>query len=335
MIYGYIRVSTDKQDTENQKVGVVAKATSLGWVIDDWISDDGVSGTKEPEDRLLGPLLQKIQEADVIITSELSRLGRSLFMVMRILEHCMKAGVKVYTVKDNYELGDNIQSKVLAFAFSLAAEIERDMISQRTKEAIARKIALGALVGAPRGPRKTEYVTESQVQKMKDMIEKGLPITKIAKEMGIHRATAAYHLYKSGTFNGQIVGYKLTYANGNTIEINRRNCSQYGLMYKHIRDAAIAGSDLSQIGIVSAEAVRKEVSVQIRDYFNISEHPLLDHDAVEILIKEELTIPEIHKRLGEPVDYITLYKYIQDDTDLSTKYRELGHLKVRSKREKY
>ena len=147
MIYGYIRVSTDRQDTENQKLGINEKAKSLGIEIDKWISDDGVSGTKEPDKRLLGKLLKTIQPGDVIISSELSRLGRNLFMVMRILEHCMKNEAKVYTVKDGYELGDNVTSKVLAFAFALAAEIERDMISKRTKEALARKKAEGIHIG--------------------------------------------------------------------------------------------------------------------------------------------------------------------------------------------
>lgn len=124
MIYGYLRVSTDEQDSNNQKLGVCKKAESLGLSVDDWIIDDGISGTKEPEKRLLGKLMKKLQKGDVIITSELSRLGRKLFMIMRILEFCMLHEVKVYTVKDGYELGDNIQSKVLAFAFGIAAEIE-------------------------------------------------------------------------------------------------------------------------------------------------------------------------------------------------------------------
>lgn len=335
MVYGYIRVSTDKQDTENQKGGILAKAQALGLRIDDWITDDGVSGTKEPEERQLGQLLERIHSGDVIITSELSRLGRSLFMVMRILEHCMKIGAKVYTVKDNYELGNNIQSKVLAFAFSLAAEIERDMISLRTKEALARKIKLGVLVGSPRGPKKAEYVSDKDIERMTEMLNKGYPITKIAKEMKLHRLTVAYHLTRTGNYHGQIIGYKLTYANGKTIELTRRNSSQYGLIYKHIRDAVINKSDLSTIGIISAEPIRRRISVQVRDYFRISEHPDIDHDEIENLIRENLTIPEIHKRINERVDYETLYKYIQDDTDLSTKYRQRGHLKVKSQRKRF
>ena len=97
-VYGYLRVSTDKQDCDNQKVGVEALAEKLGLPIESWIIDNGVSGTKEPEKRQLGKLLKKIKSGDVIICSELSRFGRKLFMVISILEHCMKVGAKVLTV---------------------------------------------------------------------------------------------------------------------------------------------------------------------------------------------------------------------------------------------
>ena len=131
MTYGYIRVSTDKQDGANQKIGIEDLCKRKGLFIDEYIDDEGVSGTKEPEKRELGKLLGKLQKGDILIASELSRLGRNLFMIMRILEQCMNIGVKLYTVKDGYELGDNIQSKVQAFAFGLSAEIERNLISQR------------------------------------------------------------------------------------------------------------------------------------------------------------------------------------------------------------
>ena len=120
MIYGYIRVSSDKQTVENQQLGV---------------------------------LLKKVEKEDVIICSELSRLGRSLFMIMEILSICMKKECRVWTIKDNYRLGDDIQSKVLAFAFGLSAEIERNLISQRTKEALARKRAEGGKWWHDRGQR--------------------------------------------------------------------------------------------------------------------------------------------------------------------------------------
>jgi DNA invertase Pin-like site-specific DNA recombinase len=106
-----------------------------------------ISGTKAPEKRQLGNLLKLVKEGDIIICSELSHLGRSFFMIMKILSSCMKRGVKVWTIKDNYRLGHDIQSKVLAFAFGLSAEIERNLISQRTKEALARCKAEGKVLG--------------------------------------------------------------------------------------------------------------------------------------------------------------------------------------------
>ena len=149
-VYGYLRVSTDKQDCANQKIGVERLAEQRRLPIDSWIVDNGVSGTKEPHKRKLGKLLKKIKTGDVIICSELSRLGRKLFMIIAILEHCMKIGATVLTVKDGYELGDDVQSKVMAFAFGLVAEVERDMISKRTKEALARRKSSGKQLGRPR-----------------------------------------------------------------------------------------------------------------------------------------------------------------------------------------
>ena len=172
---------------------MLQKAKDLGIEIESWIIDDGVSGTKEPEDRKLGKLLKKIKKGDTIISSELSRLGRSLFMVMRILEHCMKMECKVYTVKDGYELGDNIQSKVLAFAFALAAEIERDMISKRTKEALARKKAEGVILGRPRGVKTNPDVLKLKPfeSKIKNFLKLGLSVSAIAKLLKVNRITVS------------------------------------------------------------------------------------------------------------------------------------------------
>ena len=140
MIYGYIRVSTDKQTVENQRFEIKNFANKHGLIIDKWI-EETISGTKKIEKRRLGMLLYKLKEGDILIASELSRLGRNLLQVMSILHFCLERGAKVWTIKDNYRLGDDIQSKVLAFAFGLSAEIERNLISQRTKEALARKWA--------------------------------------------------------------------------------------------------------------------------------------------------------------------------------------------------
>ena len=137
MVYGYVRVSTDKQTTENQRFEIEKFTKSRNMRIDRWV-DETISGTKVIADRQLGKLLKQIRKGDILITTELSRLGRNLMQVMSFLHQCMERDIIVFTVKEGYELGNNINSKILAFAFSLSAEIERNLISQRTKEALAR-----------------------------------------------------------------------------------------------------------------------------------------------------------------------------------------------------
>jgi DNA invertase Pin-like site-specific DNA recombinase len=152
MNYGYVRVSTDKQRKDNQEYEITRFCGKNNIVIDEWIKET-ISGTKTPDKRKLGGLLEKISAGDLIICAELSRLGRSLFMIMSILNKLMAIGAKVWTIKDNYRLGDDIQSKVLAFAFGLSAEIERDLISQRTKETLALRRAEGVVLGRPKGKK--------------------------------------------------------------------------------------------------------------------------------------------------------------------------------------
>lgn len=189
MIYGYIRVSTDKQDCANQKLGIEAKAAKLGICIDKYIEDSGISGTKEPEERALGGMLRRLRPGDVIICSELSRLGRKMFMIMRILEHCMKIGACLYTVRDGYELGDNIQSKVLAFAFGLSAEIERNLIAQRTKEALSALQMRGVKLGRPSGQRNPTHILDGYENLILDMYAAGVSKREIARKIRVSPPT--------------------------------------------------------------------------------------------------------------------------------------------------
>jgi DNA invertase Pin-like site-specific DNA recombinase len=191
MIYGYVRVSTDKQDCENQKLGVKKKAEALGLEVQRWIEDHGISGVKEPEERALGGLLKKVVKDDVIIVSELSRLGRSLYMVFRILDGLAKKEVKCYSHKDNFKLDSSIESKVMAFAFSLAGEIERDMISRRTKEALERKRSEGAVLGRPIGSKSKKRKLDDKEQQIVEYLDKGLSYAAIARMTGAHRLTVA------------------------------------------------------------------------------------------------------------------------------------------------
>ena len=250
-VYGYLRVSSDEQDVNNQKSGVEEFAESKSFTIDKWITDDGVSGTKSPEDRQLGVLMKLCKPGDIIICSELSRLGRKMLMVMSILEFCMKNNIMIYTVKDNYVLGDNIQSSVLAFAFSLASQIERDLIAMRTKEALAVRKKSGVLLGSPRSQNKIVKVTEDKVDEMIKLAEEGTSLSKIASKMGLHRITVGYYLAKSVKFKGLLSGFNVEFFNGGTINLTKKNAVEYGFYYSHIRDAYNNGKDMSAIGIKS------------------------------------------------------------------------------------
>lgn len=190
MIYGYIRVSSDKQTVENQRFEINHFCEREKIEIDGWI-EETISGTKSYDKRRLGKLLNKVQKDDLIICAELSRLGRNLFMIMEILNICMTKECRVWTIKDNYRLGDDIQSKVLAFAFGLSAEIERNLISQRTKEALARKKAEGVVLGRPKGSKNApdKYKLSGKESLIRELLAVGVSKRKISTICKVDRNT--------------------------------------------------------------------------------------------------------------------------------------------------
>lgn len=193
MTYGYIRISTDKQSMDNQKFEILEFAKTQNLIVDKWIKEV-ISGTKSLKKRELGHILKNLKANDILIASELSRLGRNLLQIMSILHYCMEIGAKIWTIKDNYRLGDDIQSKVLAFAFGLSAEIERNLISQRTKEALKRKREEGVVLGRPKGS-KGSYLKLTKYQKqVLNLKQKGVSNTKIGKRFGVTRDTVARFL---------------------------------------------------------------------------------------------------------------------------------------------
>lgn len=197
MIYGYIRVSSDKQTVKNQKYEIEKFCERENLKIDGWISET-ISGTKNYDKRKLGKLLRKIESGDLIICSEISRLGRSLFMIMEILNICMTKECRVWTVKDGYRLGEDIQSKVLAFAFGLSAEIERNLISQRTKEALARKRAEGVVLGRPKGSSKPEHFKlYGKDDVIRELLILGNSKTSIANSLKVNRNTLLNYINKN------------------------------------------------------------------------------------------------------------------------------------------
>jgi DNA invertase Pin-like site-specific DNA recombinase len=194
MIYGYIRVSTDKQTTENQRFEILKYAQERQLHVDRWI-EETISATKKLSDRKLGPLIERMREEDILIVTELSRLGRSILEVMSILHTLMEKDVKVFTTKERYELGNNISSKVLAFAFSLSAEIERSMISSRTKEALARKRHEGKRLGRPKGKLSSVTKLTGKDDLIREYLAKNIPQSVMARLLGVSRLTVRHYIH--------------------------------------------------------------------------------------------------------------------------------------------
>jgi DNA invertase Pin-like site-specific DNA recombinase len=190
MNYGYIRVSTDRQTTQNQKFEIKNYSQNRNIIIDEWI-EETISATKKLEQRKFGQLLNKMKKGDVLIVSELSRMGRNLMQIMKILHDCMEKDIQVFTIKERYELGNNINSKVLAFAFGLSAEIERNLISQRTKEALARKKAEGVILGRPIGSKSSTLKLTGKEEEIKKLLKKKISYSGIGRILGAHRLTVS------------------------------------------------------------------------------------------------------------------------------------------------
>ena len=190
---GYIRVSSNKQTLEHQRFEIENFALKKGIKIDTWV-EEKISSRKALKNRKLGELLDNLQENDVLISCEISRLGRSLLEVMRILETCLNKNCQVWTLKENYRLGNDIQSKVLAFAFGLAAEIERKLISDRTKSSLANIKAQGKKLGRPFTAESKKLKLSKNSKKIQKLLDKHLSKSEIARILGVSRGTLRRYL---------------------------------------------------------------------------------------------------------------------------------------------
>lgn len=191
--FAYIRVSTEMQCHASQEYEIRQYCSRHHITIDRWVSES-ISGTVAVEKRLLGKTIESMSEGDALICTELSRLGRNMLMVMGILNLCSQKGVAIYTIKDNVVLSDNINSKIIAFAFALAAEIERILISQRTKEALAVKRLEGIRLGRPPGRSQKKEAFIKVYDDAVRMYHVGVPMSEIARKHGIHRNTLRKYL---------------------------------------------------------------------------------------------------------------------------------------------
>jgi len=197
MYYAYIRVSTEVQSYEGQRFEIENWSRRNGVSIDRWVQEK-VSGTRCLEKRTLGKLLKKMRKGDVLVCTELSRLGRNMMMVMGILNTCSQRGIQIRSIKDNFELSDSLNSKIIAFAFSLAAEIERNLISQRTREALAAKRCAGVRLGRPSGSSVQRRCFEENYESIRIGLAEGRTIRELARALDMHPNTLSRYLKERG-----------------------------------------------------------------------------------------------------------------------------------------
>ena len=190
MYLGYVRVSTGKQTVENQMYAIedFCAHQNPPIQIDDRIIETA-SGMKHFDKRKLGKKLQSVTSDDTIISTEITRLGRSLLMIFSIMAYCLGKGCGIWTIKEGWRLGDNLTSKVLAFAFGLAAEIERALISERTRDALARKRAEGIQLGRPKGALGKHTKLTGKENVIQTLLDLGNSYASIARALKVDRST--------------------------------------------------------------------------------------------------------------------------------------------------
>ena len=194
MTYAYIRVSTEEQNTENQKFEILKK-----YKIDKWYSDKK-SGTLDYSKRNLGELLEQLQKGDTLVITEISRLGRSLNMIFKIMNELNEKGVRVIAIKNNYDCDplkpNDITSSVLLFAFGLSAQLERDLISERTKQGLAVARMKGKRIGRKKGESIYNVKLRPYQNEILSKINKGYSINSLAKEYRVKWTTIKNFIIK-------------------------------------------------------------------------------------------------------------------------------------------
>lgn len=193
MIFAYIRVSTETQTFDGQQYEILNYCQANGLKVDHWCTE-AVSGNCALEKRSLGKLLKRMKKGDLLLCTEISRLGRNMMMVMAILNTCSSKGISIHTIKDNFELSDSINAKIIAFCFALAAEIERNLISQRTKEALAAKRCAGIRLGRPPGSSVKKETFRQHRLEIMSLLGKGFKMKDVAARFGMHENTLRRYL---------------------------------------------------------------------------------------------------------------------------------------------
>jgi DNA invertase Pin-like site-specific DNA recombinase len=179
--FAYLRVSTDQQDLDNQRHGILEYANNHRLGPLEFV-EDAVSGRVGWRERAVGELLlETTSEDDLVLFAEVSRMGRSTLQVLEMLETCMKRGLIVHIAKQCMVLDGSMQSRITATVLGLAAEIERELISQRTSEALARRKAAGKPLGRPKGRKAASLKLDPKEAEIRGYLAKGISKRSIAK----------------------------------------------------------------------------------------------------------------------------------------------------------
>lgn len=192
---GYLRVSTQDQDLEKNKAEILAlaNARNLGRV--EWV-EEKVSGVRDWRKRKLGEVLEYLQPGDTIIVPELSRLGRSTLQILEIMKIAREKDIAVYAVKGGWSLNGSMESKIVLTMFAMISEIERDLISARTKEALKARKAAGVKLGRPKGPGKSKL--DPYREEIVAFLRNGSTQAYVAKRYGTTPANLHNWLKKNG-----------------------------------------------------------------------------------------------------------------------------------------
>ena len=188
MVIAYLRISTEKQHLDNQRNEIQRFAEQKQISVDRWVMET-VSGKKNRKERKLGPLISRLKKGDTLIVTELSRLSRTLTDIMAIMGLCLEKNITLYSTKDGYAFDDSINSKVLCFAFGLVAEIERNLISMRTKEALALRRSQGIVLGRRKGSYTKLQVLIDNKSEIMLMLRQGKSIATICRHYEVSRET--------------------------------------------------------------------------------------------------------------------------------------------------
>jgi DNA invertase Pin-like site-specific DNA recombinase len=198
MIHGYVRVSTAQQDYENQRHEIMEYAKRNDLTVDSWIKIE-ISSRKTRKERRIDEMLLSLQSGDTLIVSELSRLGRSTSEVINIVNELMAKGIYFIAIKQNIKVNGNMDmtSKIMITLLSLFAELERDIISERTKSALQAKKAAGQILGKPIG---TLQASSLDVHKdyIGELLALGCPVYKIANSIGTSRQNLTLYIKTRG-----------------------------------------------------------------------------------------------------------------------------------------